>query len=300
MGSLPPFAITGPSVPALPVLLAVPHAGRDYPADQLARLRHPAEARLRLEDRLVDQVAAKVAASIGVRMITANTPRALIDLNRDPADIDWSMVDGSSQAGPAAPAHRWPSGLGLIPRRVPGMGELWRDPLSASAVAQRIEAVHTPYHTAIETELALLQARFGAALLIDVHSMPPLPMPASGDAVRLVVGDRLGASAARQLSDIATDVATDMGIKPALNHPYAGGYVLARHGQPKRGRHSLQVELCRSLYLDDALAERGPGFDRTADLLAELVARLGQQLVTMINADDQAHCLPQNWPQAAE
>lgn len=267
---------------AVPVLIAVPHAGRDYPVSLVSRMRHPAEAAPRLEDRYVDLIARHVAAQTGAALLVANAPRAMIDLNRSPEDVDWEMVAGP-RAGfvrtRLAAGRRSRSGLGLVPRRLPGLGELWRKQMSSTDLQQRIDQVHAPYHQALSHTLDLLRDRWGAALLLDLHSMPPLgPKKGEDAAVDFVVGDRFGASCDGHLVSAALDHFDAHGVRAAHNRPYAGGYVLDRHGAPARGLSAMQLEICRETYLDPRLREPGDGVDRIATLVAGLVRRLADEV----------------------
>ena len=285
----PAFTLSLPDAPPLPVLIAVPHAGRIYPTDLTEAMRGPTAAALRLEDRFVDLLAVQIVRDTGAGLLVAHAPRAMIDLNRAPDDVDWEMIAGGEPAGQArmAAGRRARSGLGLVPRRLPGLGELWRRPLTAAELAARIDRVHRPYHTALAEALEALRDRWGAALLLDLHSMPPLGSKRGADpAPDFVVGDRFGASCDTALSAAALDHFAAAGHKAAHNRPYAGGYGLERHAAPRRGLHALQIEICRSAYLDAALREPGPGFARAARVLSRLVRRLAAELAA-------GHRLPQ-------
>ena len=265
----------------LPVLIAVPHAGRHYPADLTQKMRHPAEASLRLEDRLVDLLAEQVAGATGASLIVAHAPRALIDLNRASDDVDWDMIAGSAPMlrPKMAAGRRSRSGLGLVPRRLPGVGEIWRGRISPAELTARIDLVHRPYHQALSDALEELRDRWGRALLIDLHSMPPLgPLTGPDAAASFVVGDRFGASCDEALVRGALHHLQAAGQRIAHNRPYAGGYVLDRHGAPARGLNALQLEVCRSVYLDATLSEPGEGFAATVELLTGLVRQLAIEL----------------------
>lgn len=266
----------------LPVLIAVPHAGRDYPASLVNRMRQPAEAAPRLEDRFVDLVARQVAASTGAALLMAQAPRAMIDLNRSPEDIDWDMVSGP-RAGfvrsRLAAGRRSRSGLGLVPRRLPGLGELWRQRLPSADLAARIDQVHTPYHLALSHTLDALRDKWGGALLLDMHSMPPLgPKEGLVAAADFVIGDRFGASCESSIVSAALDFFEGQGTRAAHNRPYAGGYVLDRHGAPARGISAMQLEICRTTYLDSHLREPGDGVERVAKMLSALIRRLAEEV----------------------
>ncbi len=265
----------------IPILIAVPHAGRDYPLPLMRRLRHPDTAPMRLEDRLVDLVADEVARETGAALLVAHAPRAMIDLNRSPEDVDWEMVEGraaSLRPGLAA-GRRARSGLGLVPRRLPGLGELWNAQLPRRELTQRIESVHQVYHTALASTLEAMRDRWGSALLVDLHSMPPLG-PKSGDdaAVDFVIGDRFGASCESRLVMAGFDHFDAVGAASAHNRPYAGGYVLDRHGAPGRGINAIQLEICRATYLDADMREPGAEMPDVVRIVTGLVRRLADEL----------------------
>ncbi len=258
----------------LPVLVAVPHAGRNYPSGLLADLRCGESTSLRLEDRFVDLVGRGIARATGVDLLVAHAPRAMIDLNRAPDDVDWGMVERDPAGDPALRAHLSPrarSGLGLVPRRLPGVGELWRRSLSGSELQARIEGVHTPYHAALAERLEAIRARWGAVLLVDLHSMPPLSVRAGLVAPEIVIGDRFGASCHGSVVAATFAHLAVLRREAAHNRPYAGGYVLDRHAGVRRGVHALQIEIDRRCYLDAMLREPGKGFDRLVEELSGLV-----------------------------
>lgn len=280
----PAFTLTTPPRLRLPVLVAVPHAGRAYPQAVMARMRDAPLAQLRLEDRHVDRLGIAVARETGAALLLAHAPRALIDLNRAEDDIDWDMIEGGrpDDVVPPEPGQRSNararSGLGLVPRRLPGSGEIWRGRLCPEELAARIEGIHRSYHAALAAELARIRAAWGAALLVDLHSMPPLR---AGDgevrAPVVVLGDRFGASCHNALIGRALAHLEARAIPASQNRPYSGGYVLDRHGAPREGVHALQIEVCRGTYLDRHLSEPGPGLAAIAAMLAGLVRELGAE-----------------------
>src|SRR5687768_6608374 len=276
-----PFTLALREPAPVPILIAVPHAGRAYPAELAALMRNQAAASLRLEDRFADLVAEAVARETGAALLVAHAPRAMIDLNRAPDDIDWEMIAGGAPEPRVrlAAGRRARSGLGLVPRRLPGLGELWKRRLTRAELTARVEQVHNPYHAALARGLEQLRDRWGAALLIDLHSMPPLGPKRGHDAAPdFVIGDRFGASCDPSLSAAAIDHFSVGGRRVAHNRPYAGGYVLDRHGASVRGLHAMQVEICRSTYLDPQLREPGPGLAVVVRLLAGLVRRMAEEL----------------------
>ena len=261
----PAFSLGRKAPSPIPVLIAVPHAGRTYPRTLLGQMRDPARVGIRLEDRHADRLAREVARATGAGLLVAHVPRAMIDLNRAPEDMDWEMLAEGRFTGRDIPktTHRARGGLGLVPRRLPGMGEIWRRRMPQAELKRRIEWVHVPYHATLGDELAALQARWGHALLIDLHSMPPLfAAGARRGAAEFVVGDRFGSSCGGALCAAAFDHFASTGRRAAHNRPYAGGYVLDRHASPASGIHALQVEVCRAAYLDLRLARARRGFFR--------------------------------------
>ena len=288
------FEVFSSALPGLPVLIAAPHGGRDYPDGVLANMRDPA-LRLRLEDRHVDTLAAEVARLCKATLVKAKAPRAMIDLNRAPDDVDWGMVSGPR---PARTRHslanrRSRSGLGLVPRRLPVSGELWKRLLPRTELDRRIETIHRPYHQALGSALELLRDQWGAALLVDLHSMPPLRKRHPGEVTpEFVIGDRFGASCDGRLVATALNHFGEHYRPVAHNRPYSGGYVLDRHGAPKRGIHAMQVEVCRTSYLDSRLEEPCARMPAVARLLAELVGKLAAEVAELGRRNE--------LPQAAE
>lgn len=292
---VPAFIEILPEPSALPVLIAVPHAGRAYPRALLDDLRYPDAVALRLEDRYVDRVAQLVAKETGAGIIIAQAPRAMIDLNRAPDDVDWDMFARPARPESVGfPSRRARSGLGLIPRRLPGVGELWRRRHDESDLSRRIEGIHTPYHTALEQALSALRERWGAALLLDLHSMPPLIARAGMQPPQFVIGDRFGASCHGSLVASAFSWFSANGSLAAHNRPYAGGYVLERHAELDEGIHAIQLEIDRSCYLDSRLAETGAGMAELVTLIAGLVRQLASTVV------DLGRDSRREWVQAAE
>ncbi len=258
---------------AAPVVLSVPHAGREYPSGLAARLRVPMASIRPLEDRFADQLVDPVLTA-GVPTIIADVPRLMIDLNRAPDDLDPDFVRGGHHRG-AHISAKARAGLGLIPTRLWGVGALWRAPFDAEDVAERLRTVHTPYHEAVARALAQAKRRWTTALLIDLHSMPPLSVTDSPD---IVIGDRFGSSAGVQITATAETTLTSLGFRVAINAPYAGGYIISRHADPRAHVHALQIEVDRRLYLDAALDQPGPGMKRMQYALARLIHALHEEM----------------------
>ena len=291
------FAISGPSPSRIPVLIAVPHAGRGYTGSLLERMRNPVFAALKLEDRYVDLLAHDVARATGATLLVAEAPRAMIDLNRAADDIDWDMFGRGVPAdvGSYTPGRRARSGLGLIPRRLPGIGELWKRRHDEAELSARISGIHEPYHRSLGEELSGLRERWGAALLLDLHSMPRLALRGGQPPPEFVLGDRFGAACNGSLVGSVFTYFSEMRRGAAHNRPYAGGYVLERHAAPAQGLHALQLEIDRSSYLDTRMAEPGDGFAEMVGLLSGLVRRLAAEVAALGRL-----AMPAPWAEAAE
>lgn len=264
------FISYGCSDPVVPLLLATPHAGRDYPAELMQQIRIASDQLLRLEDRYVDILVKECAANHIPTMI-ARAPRAIIDLNRSEDEIDADMVMGLDWNDVAHPSIKTRGGLGLIPRRLSGVGEIWRNPIAKAIVEQRITSIHQPYHDYIAWVMDNMVQKFGIAVLIDVHSMPPLKNHFNEKAAQWVIGDRYGASADNIYSDLITSYLKQEGYDVALNTPYSGGYILERHGDPKKGKHALQIEIDRNLYLDQDNREPIEDHKKISDIISHII-----------------------------
>jgi N-formylglutamate amidohydrolase len=266
-----PFVRIGPEVPAVPLVLSVPHAGRDY-SDVLLRASRLSRSQLEtLEDRYVDRLIWR-ALETGAVAIVAKRPRAEIDLNRDEREIDPALVV-PPPAGGLMQSARTRGGLGLIPTRITGAGPIWLHRLQEVELYRRISKIHRPYHSAIEKALDEARARFGLAILLDCHSMPSRGEGGLGQA-EIVFGDLHGTTIAPELLDAALEAGRRTGFRTACNVPYAGGYITARHGRPTKALHALQVEIDRALYLAPDMRTPSKGFERIAQLLADVASAL--------------------------
>ena len=253
----------------LPVLLSVPHAGRDYP-DWLLSLSTKGRSALEaLEDPIVDRLVWR-ALGHGTGAVIARTPRAAVDCNRAEDEIDPAIIQSHGAARASARAR---GGLGIVPSRTAAHGHLWRRPISRAELEQRLDQAYRPYHRAVQEQLALLADRFGCALLLDCHSMPASKAPPG-----IVFGDRYGRSAAPWLMSEALAIAADRGFAAAANDPFAGGHILDQHGSPQNGIHALQIEIDRRCYLDSA-GRAGGRFDDVAALVESLTVGLGTALL---------------------
>lgn len=273
----PPFSLYNRDAFNFPVLLSVPHAGRVYRPEIMNNLQIPARHLLRLEDRYADRLVTS-AIETGFAAIVAHEPRAWIDLNRNKTEIDVAWVEGVNAQDVPQPSVKVRGGLGLVPTRLGGIGNLWRQKWQWHDIQDRIDKVHTPYHDGITAILCEMRDRFGAAILLDIHSMPPSPPQMGVGPLDLVIGDRFGRSSNSRYSDMVMGFFEREGMNVRLNNPYAGGFVLDRHGDPERAVHAIQIEVDRRCYLDTQLLEPG----RRLPQITELIKGIAQMLATEI------------------
>ncbi|WP_420145516.1 N-formylglutamate amidohydrolase [Sphingobium sp.] len=272
------FDLYGPMIPTRPVVISVPHAGRDYDAALIGAARVQLPILRRLEDRWVDLLAHPLIAR-GFTVLVARAPRAMIDLNRHEREIDPGMIADLPRHVTLQSSAKLRGGLGLFPRRLAGAHDLWRGPMPWAEAHRRIETVHRPYHMAISRLLTAAHQAHGHAILIDLHSMPPLSPPAAGQpAPDMVLGDRFGRSATGRLMTLAADVAAGHDLNVTQNHPYAGDHLIERHGRPEQGMHAMQMEIDRRLYLDLAMDGPGAGLARMQRIVTRIAEAMAAEL----------------------
>jgi N-formylglutamate deformylase len=261
-----PFKIHRPARQSLPFVFASPHSGRLYPASFVAASRLGATALRRSEDAFIDELFAGVLA-LGAPLIAARFPRAFVDVNRAPAELDGAMFDGPLGVDVDAPGPRVNAGLGVIPRIVRDGAEIYRAKLKPCEAQERLARLYRPYHAALAALVEETRNRFGVAVVVDCHSMP------SAAAVPdIVLGDRFGAAASPLLMRWAESAFEHCGFSVTRNAPYAGGYTTHLYGRRDSDIHALQIEVNRALYLDEERIERSAGFEK---LRAKLTMGLG-------------------------
>ena len=266
--------IVAPAEQTVPFVFNSPHSGRYYPADFLAATSLDAFEIRRSEDLLVDRLFARVT-ELGAPLLSAHYPRAYIDVNREPYELDPKMFDGRLPSFANVRSLRVAGGLGTIPRVVSDTANIYRGPVSVEEALARIERVYRPYHDTLRRLLAQTHVAFGLAILIDCHSMPSSVRGATAK-VRpdFVLGDRFGSSCMPELTECAAAALAALGYTVSHNKPYAGGFITEHYGRPARGLHALQIEVNRALYMDEVTLEPHHGFARLAYDLQRLAAAL--------------------------
>jgi N-formylglutamate deformylase len=267
---------TDPVGAAIPLVVDSPHNSADWPAD----FDHVVtEAELMTSvDRFVDELFGH-APAVGATLIAAQFPRAYVDPNRAEDDLDLALIEGDWPL-PVNPGEKTEYGMGLVRRYILKGRPIYDRKLSVAEVMHRLETYHRPYHAAVAAAIDAAHGRFGTAFHIDCHSMKPVgnAMNVDAGAARpdMVLSNREGATCDADFIETAEGLLRDLGYRVSINHPYKCAELVARHSDPAAGRHSLQIELNRVLYMDSDSFEKTAGFEALkADLDAFLEGLAG-------------------------
>ena len=288
----PPFRVLEPAVQTTPFIFCSPHSGAIYPRRFVETSRLDSHALRKSEDVLVDRLFQGVT-TLGAPLIAANFPRAYIDVNREPYELDPLLFRAPLPTFANSQSMRVAGGLGTIARIVADGEEIYssdRRP-SIEAAMQRIELLYKPFHAALAALVGSTRDRFGTAILIDCHSMPSSSMAKPGSASRpdVVLGDRFGASCDARVTRMVRDSMALFGLHVQLNRPYAGGFITEHYGRPYEGVHALQIEINRALYLDEATLAPTSGFctlqDALTRIFGSMVGELPRHLTTRMAAE---------------
>jgi len=272
--SVAPFVRHGPASGALPLVLDSPHSGEHYPDD----FDHaPPRAIVRqAEDTHVARLY-RGAPRFGATLIEATFPRAYIDANRSLADIDPELLADTWPA-PVAPSRKTEQGIGLVWRIARGGSPMYDRKLTADEVQRRIDRWYLPYHAALAAEIDALHRAFGAVWHVNCHSMPAVGDANADDPGReradFVLGDRDGTTCAPEFTALVAEAIAGLGYSVAINDPYKGVELVKKHGRPTVGRHSLQIEMNRRLYMDEATLEPNGHYAGLEADLEQLLAAL--------------------------
>lgn len=275
------FRIVAPAEQTAPLVFASPHSGRDYPARFLELARLDALALRRSEDSFVDELFAG-ATEAGAPLLAATFARAYCDPNREAWELDPSMFADALPPWVNTTSARVGAGLGTLARVVASGEAIYRRKLSFDEAEFRVHAYWEPYHEALQSLLDATRARFGACLLIDCHSMPAQSCGYGRNAPDIVLGDAHGTACSPRITRAAEALLTGLGYHVRRNDPYAGGYVTRHYGRPREAVHALQIEVARTLYMDEARFLRTNGFatlQRDLTTVAGHMARLAPDLL---------------------
>jgi N-formylglutamate amidohydrolase len=270
----PPFSLLKPEEQLAPFVFCSPHSGRIYPKAFLAASRLDAHTLRKSEDCYVDCLFEPVVA-LGAPLIAARFPRAYLDVNREPYELDPELFSGEMPEFANTRSARVVGGLGTIPRVVADTEEIYRERLPIASAFERIERLYKPFHRALADLLETTRRGFGLAVLIDCHSMPSASMgQVLGGRPHFVLGDRFGASCDGRLTRFIRDLLQSAGYEVHLNRPYAGGFITEHYGHPNRGVHALQLEINRALYLDEGRLMKSKDFPHLVRTLSDMAAKV--------------------------
>ena len=276
----PPFEIIEPVQWRGPVVFNSPHSGSVYPRAFLTASRLEVTALRRSEDSFVDELALGVVER-GYPLMRAHFPRCYVDVNREPYELDPRMFEGRLPSFANTRSMRVAGGLGTVARVVGDAQEIYGQRIPVDDAIRRIEGLYKPYHRALRRLFTRVHRDFGAAVLIDCHSMPSTA--GSKDErprADVVLGDRYGTSCVAAVVETIEATLRAQGYSVSRNKPYAGGVITEHYGNPAAGLHAIQLELNRALYMDERRFERSASFARLAadlEALADCLAAIPSQ-----------------------
>lgn len=290
-----PFEVLGKRAQTTPIVFNSPHSGAHYPDRflELSRLNHH---NIRVSEDMDVDVLFEGVVDLGAILQRANFPRAYLDVNREPYELDKGMFAGELPSYVNTQSLRVNGGLGTIARIVAENREIYDKKLVPNDALARIELVYRPYHDSLRKLLARTHSIYGQALLIDCHSMPSQysckhSETRPGKRADIIVGDRYGTSCRSDLVDFAVLVLRESGLNVIKNQPYAGGFITEHYGRPKRNLNAMQIELNRNLYMDEVLLERTSDFSALQQILIQFARRLIAHPSLSGKADEADHYL---------
>ena len=287
----PAFETIRPRRVIAPVVFNSAHSGRIYPERFLAMTRLDHLSIRQSEDAFVDEIFAR-GPHLGAPLLRAHFPRAYLDVNREPWELDPAMFAEPLSDRFNTTSPRVAAGLGTLARVVAENKPIYREPLTLEDARMRIEGIYHPYHAALQKLLGEAINNFGVAVLIDCHSMPRINRAGDRPAPDIVLGDRYGTTCAPVLIDLVETIFTSAGLKVARNRPYAGGFATRSYGRPQHGVHALQIEISRHLYMNEVTLARNEGFKAIVSLIDRLMfALIGLDLPSLVGAQVAPHKL---------
>jgi N-formylglutamate amidohydrolase len=269
----PAFETIRPRRVLAPLVFNSAHSGRDYPERFLKMTRLDHLSIRQSEDAFVDELFGR-GPHLGAPLIRAHFPRAYLDVNREPWELDPTMFVEPLSERFNTTSPRVAAGLGTLARVVAENKPIYRDRLTLDDARMRIEGIYQPYHATLQKLLTEAFTGFGVAVLIDCHSMPRLARSGERLGPDVVLGDRYGTTCAPMLADVAEMIFAGAGLRVARNRPYAGGFCTRTYGRPQHGVHALQIEVSRHLYMNEVTLEKSDDFGAIRQLIDRLVATL--------------------------
>lgn len=270
----PAFEVLEPEGPPSAVTFNSPHSGARYAESFLNASRLDARALRRSEDAYVDELFA-AAPRFGAPLMRAHFPRAFLDVNREPYELDPRMFDGRLPPFANTRSLRVAGGLGTIARIVGEAQEIYAGRMPVEEALDRIECIYKPYHRTLRRLITRAHRLHGVAVLVDCHSMPSIGLLRDErPRADVVLGDRYGSSCSPAVVDFAEGLLRGMGYGVVRNRPYSGGYITEHYGAPASGFHTLQIEVNRALYMDEETHEKSAGFAALAAGLSTFVEQV--------------------------
>jgi N-formylglutamate deformylase len=272
----PAFDIVEPAAWRGPIIFNSPHSGSIYPRAFLANAQLDLATLRRSEDSFVDELFAAVVDR-GFPLMRAHFPRCYVDVNREPYELDPRMFEGRLPSFANTRSMRVAGGLGTVARVVGDAHEIYDQRIPVDEALTRIEGLYKPYHRALRRLITGMHRDFGAAILIDCHSMPSVAGN-KDDRPRadFVLGDRYGTSCVPVIAEAIETALSGYGHSVSRNKPYAGGFITEHYGNPTVGVHAIQLEVNRALYMDERRYERSENFARLAANLVTLADRIAE------------------------
>ncbi|NQU72603.1 MAG: N-formylglutamate amidohydrolase [Rhodospirillales bacterium] len=274
-----PCDVLAPERQTVPLVFASPHSGRRYPAEFVENSLLDALTIRRSEDSFVDELFA-AAPNYGAPLLRAHFPRAFIDPNREPFELDPAMFEDELPDFANTQSSRVAAGLGTVARMVANGHDIYRGKLRFADIAERINAYYRPYHRTLRRLIDDTQANFGYCMVIDCHSMPSVGGPMDPDAghgrADFILGDAFGSTGDKILTETVENTLRAIGHSVTRNKPFSGGYTTRHYGRPAEGVHAVQIEINRGLYMNEATITRGPGMALLQDHLSQVIGALAE------------------------
>ncbi len=282
-----PFEVSAPEEQAAPLVFASPHSGARYPPDFVASSPLDLLSLRRSEDSFVDELFA-AAPGFGLPLLRALFPRAYIDPNREPFELDPAMFADELPSYANTQSSRVAAGLGTIARVVSSGQEIYSGKLKFADAAERINTNYRPYHKALRGLLDATRERFRCYVLIDCHSMPSVGGPHDPDAGQeradFVLGDAFSASCGEEVIRLAEGTLKSLGYSVVRNKPFSGGFSTRHYGRPSLGMHALQIEINRALYMDEAAIKPNDGMPGLVEHMNALISALSGLSLNQLRA----------------
>ena len=289
----PPEAVNGvidirlPTRQTAPLIFASPHSGTKYEPAFIASSRLDEKSLRRSEDSFVDEIFAG-APEGGAPLLCALYPRAYLDPNREPYELDPEMFSEPLPSYVKTRSDRVRAGFGTIARMVASGAEIYAGKMSYAEAEQRIDRLYRPYHRALEGLIEATLRDFGAAFVLDCHSMPSVGGPTDRDRGTprpdIVLGDRFGASCKPAVIETAERILCDLGFSVRRNEPYAGAFTTAHYGQPAKRVHALQIEVNRRLYMNEATVARSRDLPQLKKKMNRFIAAMAEESLALVES----------------